>query len=171
MKNKFFKTISAIISGCILFSSLMSTVSAEFDPSDPHSIPTTREEIDEYKQYLLDEKDDIFVKPLDDESLVKAEEFILANDRAGLYDFLMDYNGYNEYRDGWLVYWATQYTGQYITNDNGAYGMVLFHYVFSHYDNGAPLAPELPTAGDINFDGNVSLFDIIMINKMSVGAV
>ncbi|MDE6020329.1 MAG: dockerin type I repeat-containing protein [Ruminococcus sp.] len=111
------------------------------------------------------------VSRLSDENFAKAQEFIDADDRVGLYDFLYEIHPYPD-QDHYFIWWTTNFTGSYVIDDD-QYEIVLKHCVlpFDADIKEDPLAPAPSTAGDINFDGNVSLFDIIMINKMSVGAV
>lgn len=111
------------------------------------------------------------VPRLSDEDFAKAEEFIEADDRIGLYDFLYEIHSY-PYQDHYFIWFTTNFTGSYILDDD-SYNYVLEHYVFPiDLDNLPPaIAPAPPTIGDVNMDGKISINDIILVNKISVGAV
>ncbi|MGN0592124.1 MAG: dockerin type I repeat-containing protein [Ruminococcus sp.] len=129
--------------------------------------------------------------PLDAEDIPKAEAFIEADDREGLYDFLAEKNAYEhpyfgelndftavvnrDYTPAIENIWAIQnYTPDQV------YQEVIDKFVYPNFQ-----LPPNPTdvsgaveeldyeliIGDANMDGKVSLFDIIMVNKMSIGSI
>ena len=75
-------------------------------------------------------------------------------------------------------YFSTDKNGNcvYYENDD-TYRSIICNFVYPHFTQANPVAGSsepivktTPTFGDVNMDGNVSLFDIIMVNKMVVGA-
>ena len=120
--------------------------------------------------------------PLDAEYIPQAEAFIEADDRIGLYEFLLKFNGHEADSNSYTLfeYFSTDKNGNciYYENDD-AYRSIINKFVYPHFTQGDPISgggepivtPPTPTFGDLNMDGNVSLFDIIMVNKMVIGAI
>ena len=146
MKNKILKTVSTIISVAIISYSAIIQTSAER-----------------------------MVYVLSDENYEKAMEFINADDRVGLYDFLYDVKGVdinNPQDNYYFIAFTTNFTGSYVLDDMN-YNAVIKYFVMPYdADNPyPPLATAPPIIGDANMDGKVSLFDTIMVNKMVIGAI
>lgn len=115
------------------------------------------------------------VSQLSDEDFAKAEGFIEADDRVGLYDFLYEIHTEPDgvVHDFYFISFTTGFTDSYKLDDD-SYNTVLKHYVLP-FDADAeredPIAVPTPIIGDVNMDGKVSIFDIIMVNKISVGII
>lgn len=114
---------------------------------------------------------------LPDEQFAKVEEYLAADDIAGLYDYLRSDEVYG-CQNGWLEYFTSHYTGEYILPGIHPLGednlsIVLSYYVYFDYEvdengQGAPIA-DVPLYGDTNQDGKISILDVIALNKMASG--
>lgn len=112
---------------------------------------------------------------LTEEQLAKAEEYIAANDRAGLYDYLrfevfdtdVDSSDGITSADCKLEYLTHRFTGEYILDDDEAYQSVLKNYVYWNEEDGIQHPFGDPFYGDTNRDGKVSVLDVIALNKIA----
>ncbi len=130
--------------------------------------------------------------PLNAEDIPNAEAFIEADDREGLYDFLAGKNAYEHPYFGEMNDFTSIVNRDYtpaIENSIWAiknytpdqiYQEVIDKFIYPNFK-----LPPNPTAasdsideldfelniGDINMDNRISLTDIILVNKMSIGSI
>lgn len=133
-------------------------------------------------------KDDILYLylPLDAEDIPKAEAFIEADDREGLYDFLAAANAVEHPDFGEINEFTSLINRDYTpVNENSilslytheqVYQKIIDNYVYPHFSShpnataGGSVTDSL-TVGDANQDGKISILDVIRINKICAGII
>lgn len=131
--------------------------------------------------------------PLSADDIPKAEAFIEADDREGLYDFIAekhqtvhpDFGEQNDFtslinRDYTPAVSGMFWQGMFMDDctPDQIYQMVIDQYVYPYFgsqnyplaDSGEPTNVNL-IVGDANMDGRVSIVDIILVNKMCIGSI
>lgn len=131
--------------------------------------------------------------PLDAKDIAKAEEFISSDNREGLYDFLTEKNAYEHPYLGELNNFTSVVNRDYTpVNENSVWAVngatpdqvyqdVIDIFVYPSFQlppaaTGAAAGSitELDyklLVGDVNADDKVSISDLVLINKMSIGSV
>lgn len=137
-------------------------------------------------------KDDILYLylPLDAEDIPKAEAFIEADDREGLYDFLAAANAVEHPYFGEINEFTSLINRDYTPVDENSilnlytpeqiYQKIIDNYVYPHFSyppnaassgSSAGSVTDSLMVGDVNQDGKVSVFDVIKVNKMHIGVI
>ena len=128
--------------------------------------------------------------PLDADDIPKAEAFIEADDREGLYDFLAAANAVEHPDFGEINEFTSLINRDYTpVNENSVlnlytpeqiYQKIIDNYVYPHFSypqnatsGGAYAGPATDSlmVGDANKDGKISILDVIRINKIHAGII
>lgn len=131
--------------------------------------------------------------PLSADDIPKAEAFIEANDREGLYDFIAEkhqtthpyFGEQNDFtsivnRDYTPAYSGMVWCGKFLDEctPDQIYQMVIDQYVYPYFGaqknptSGSSETPDVNLIiGDTDMDGRVSIVDIVLTNKMCLGVI
>ncbi len=193
MKNKFLKVLASLMTAVIVLSATAMPAFAAIEYEDWGTSYDYRDRVcleyikaDDFEgltAYIESWK----TEENNNEGFDKMLDYVRADDRVGLYDYLVecyilehypDYTGEYSmfdndlYFDHYFTWFLTQFRGTYATGDED-YAFLLKMKVLPADPNvkEPPIStPEL-VPGDANMDNRISITDIISINKIAVGII